>query len=267
MFGWISRWRAARKPFPAAWRAILDEKVPFYRRLDDEARARFEDKLKIFALTKAFIPAGGMVIDDHVKVLVAASAARLSLNLPGEHFSRLTEIVVYPSHYQHPDRDGVIFGEAHHFGTMVLSYDAVTHGIANAVDGHDTAMHELAHVLDAADGAFDGTPVLASWGAYAPWAKVMSASFLRLRGAKGSKGKQVLRDYGATNEAEFFAVATETFFEKPQQLRKRLPELYETLKDYYRADPAEELSAADARSPGPDAPARAGAGRGRAKAR
>lgn len=246
MLGWWFRRRARKQPFPVAWRAILEEKVPAYRRLDGPARARFEDKLKVFALTKHFIPAGGMVIDDRVKVLVSAAAARLTLNLPDEHFARLTEIVVYPSHYKHPGGDDgqVIFGEAHHFGTMVLSYDAVTSGITNEGDGHDTTLHELAHVLDAADGAFDGTPILAVTG-YAPWARIMSRAFLKLR---DGKGKNVIRGYGATNEAEFFAVATETFFEKPVQLRKRQPELYQVLCEYYKTDPAEELSAADERS-------------------
>jgi Mlc titration factor MtfA (ptsG expression regulator) len=242
MFDWFRRRRAAKQPFPDAWRAILEETAPFYRRLDAASRARFEDKLKVFALTKAFIPAGGMVVDDRVKVMVAACAARLSMNLPGEHFARLVEIVVYPSHYKHPGGDDVvIFGEAHHIGTMVLSYDAVRQGLAVDGDGHNTAMHELAHVLDAADGSFDGTPVL-RWAAYAPWARVMSKAFLELRGRSGARRRTVLRSYGATNEAEFFAVATEAFFEKPLQLRKKQPQLYEVLKEYYRVDPAEEIA-------------------------
>jgi Mlc titration factor MtfA (ptsG expression regulator) len=241
MFGWFRRWRASKREFPAAWRAILERHAPFYRRLDPAARGRFEDKLKIFAATKAFIPAGGMEIDERVVVLVSACAARLAMNLPGEHFARLTEIVVYPSHYKHPGGDDVvIFGEAHHIGTMVLSYDAVTQGLANEADGHNTAMHELAHVLDAADGSFDGTPVL-RFAAYAPWARVMSKAFLELRDG-GARRRNVLRSYGATNEAEFFAVATEAFFEKPLQLRKKQPQLYELLREYYRSDPAEELS-------------------------
>ena len=246
MFGivdWYRRRRAARAPFPEAWREILRARVPFYARLDGAARERFEDKLKVFARTKAFIPAGGMAIDDAVVVTIAAAAARLSMNIPGEHYERLTEIVVYPTHYRHPDGDGatVVFGEAHRFGTVVLSWDAVTGGLANPVDGHDTALHELAHVLDVEDGQFDGTPQLPGLAACAPWARVMSREFLRLRGGKrGLRARGALRRYGATNEAEFFAVATEAFFEKPGQLRRRHPELYQVLAEYYRADPAAE---------------------------
>jgi hypothetical protein len=240
-FDWLSRWRARRRPFPGGWRPILEEKVPFYKRLDAAERVRFEEKLKIFALTKEFVPAGGMVIDDTCKVIIAAAAARLSLNLAGEHFGRLTEIVVYPSHYQHPGgSDAVIFGEAHRFGTMVLSYDAVMRGLVNEQDGHNTAVHELAHVLDVADGSFDGTPYLGR-RLYAPWAQIMSKAFLAMKGKNGVKRRSVLRAYGATNEAEFFAVATEAFFEKPLQMRKQQPDLYRVLSEYYRSDPAGEL--------------------------
>jgi MtfA peptidase len=241
VLGLIARWRARRRPFPAPWREILREQVPFYPRLGPDERARFEDKLKVFAWTKHFIPAGGMQLDDRVKVLIAAAAARMTMNLPREHFGRLTEIVVYPSHYLHPGRDDVIFGEAHRFGTMVLSYDAVVAGIRNGEDGHDTTIHELAHVLDAADGTFDGTPPLEG-NAYGPWARAMSKSYLALRAA--GRRRHVLRAYGATNEAEFFAVATEAFFEKPRQLRQKQPEVYEVLASYYRLDPASELTAA-----------------------
>lgn len=239
MFGlvdWLRRRAARRKPFPEAWRVILREHVPFYARLPDEQRARFEDKLKVFALTKHFEGAGGMTIDETVKVVVSASAARLVTNLPGEHYERLTEIVVYPGAYRHPGEDDkVVLGEAHRFGTVVLSWDAVRNGLRNQSDGHDTAAHEFAHVLDIEDGRFDGTPELSSFAAYAPWARVMTDAFGRLREGE----KNVLRAYGATNEAEFFAVATEAFFEKPRQLRARQPELYELLREYYKTDPAE----------------------------
>src|SRR5688572_363258 len=122
MFGIIDyfrRRRAAKEPFPEAWRAILREQISFYKGLPEELRGRFEEKLKIFALTKYFIGAGGMEITDEVKVVISAAAARLIMGLPEEHYKRLTEIVVYPSHYKHPGKDdAVIFGEAHRFGTV-----------------------------------------------------------------------------------------------------------------------------------------------------
>lgn len=244
MFGvldWFRRRRALRQPFQESWREILREKVPFYARLRGTGLARFEDKLKVFLHTKVFIAAGEMAIDDTVKVLISAAAARLVMNLPDEHYGRLTEIVVYQSAYKHRDKDGVVLGEAHGWGTVVLAWDAVLQGLLNSQDGHDTAMHEFAHVLDVADGAFDGTPVLESSAAYAPWVKVMTREYTRMRSRKGIARKSVLRKYGATNEAEFFAVATETFFEKPRQMKEKHPELFEVLRDHYEIDPLAEL--------------------------
>jgi Mlc titration factor MtfA (ptsG expression regulator) len=234
MFGlidWFRRRRAAREAFRNEWRTHLQADVPFYAELAPEDRARFEDKLKVLILTKHFEGAGGFAVDERARVVVAAAAARLVMNMPRQHYQRLSDIVIYPGDYRHPgsDPDQVIFGEAHHHGTVVLSWEAVLGGLKNPGDGHDTASHEFAHVLDAADGRFDGTPVLKQFAAYAPWARVMTGEFVRLRGKK----RHVLRRYGATNEAEFFAVATEAFFEKPGQLERKHPDLFRALQDYY----------------------------------
>lgn len=250
IFDWFKRRRARKQPFVEAWREILKKDVPFYPKLGPTARARFEDKFKVFLLTKQFLPAGGMELEEQHRVIISAAAARLTMNLPGQDYQRLTEIIVYPSAYKHAGapEGTVIFGEAHTWGTVVLSYDAVIQGMMNTGDGHNTAMHEFAHVLDIADGKFDGTPVLEKMAAYGPWMKVMSRAFLKLRGKDAARKKSVLRKYGATNEAEFFAVATETFFEKPRQLKAKDPELYDLLVDYFKIDPIaeEDVSAAQA---------------------
>lgn len=240
VFGLIRSWkrgRLARRPFPETWLPYLHERVPFYRELDPELGRRFLDYLKIFAWEKHFIGAGGMVVTDEVKVVISAAAVRLVLYLDLSLYDRLTELVVYPGHYTHPDKDGVVFGEAHAWGTVVLSWDAVLSGLANPSDGHDTATHEFAHVLDRVDGEFNGTPELRKSGHYRPWAEVMSGHYLKLRQGKQHQ-RRVLREYGATNEAEFFAVATESFFEKPRQMKKRTPDLYDELKRFYGFDPA-----------------------------
>ncbi|MGC4118556.1 MAG: zinc-dependent peptidase [Myxococcales bacterium] len=235
---WWRRRRALEQPFSETWRGFLRAQAPFYRTLPASDRARFEDCLKVFLRTKEWTAAGGMALDEAAKVLISAGAARLATNLPGDAYARLGEIVVYPAHYVHEGQDGIVFGEANQWGTVVLSYAAVLSGLANQADGHDTSLHEFAHALDAADGAFDGTPALAKYSAYAPWARVMSGAFLDLE-AKGHR-RTVLRKYGTTNEAEFFAVATEAFFEKPRSLKDKHPELYEVLAGFYRCDPADE---------------------------
>lgn len=240
IFQWWRRRTAKQAPFREEWREILRREVPFYRAFDEAERARFEDNFKLFILTKYFIEAGGFVMTEEAKVLISAAAARLVMNLPEESYARLTEVVVYPSHYRRPnDEEGtIILGEAHRWGTVVLSYSAVLSGIKNPTDGHETATHEFAHVLDGEDGSFDGTPLL-DRSAYAPWTQAMSRAFLRLRSqVEHHRKPEVLREYGATNEAEFFAVATEAFFERSKKLKEKHPELYAVLRDYYRTDPA-----------------------------
>ena len=241
MFGW---WRRRKRkkllavPVSEGWLEILRDRVPFYGELGEDDQALLVELIRIFVSEKHFIPAGGMEIDDEVKVVIAAAAARLCLRLSIDIYDRLTEIVVYPSHYHHEDKeDAVVFGEAHDWGTVVLSWDAVVEGLGNPHDGHDTATHEFAHVLDRADGSFDGAPELRARQHYRPWAQVMQKRYDQLRDRKGN-ARRVLRDYGATNEAEFFAVATEAFFEKPEQMKKRTPDLYEELSRFYGLDPA-----------------------------
>jgi MtfA peptidase len=232
----VRRWRAGRTPFPERWRRILTAQVPFYGELAADERSGFEHKLMVFARTKAFEGARGFTITEEVKVVVAACAARLTMHMPDEHYEALLSIVIYASHYKHQDGAHVVFGEANDRGVVVLSWEAVQRGLADPRDGHDTAVHELAHALDIEDGSFDGTPELGG-EAYAPWARVMTAAYDGLRQRK-KKRRAVLRDYGAQNPAEFFAVSTEAFFEKPVQLKARHPELYAELAAYFRSDPA-----------------------------
>ncbi len=240
MFGILRWWRRrslAERPFPDPWLVILQKRVPFFERLSASERTRFLHQLKLFVWEKHWIEAGGMEIDDEVRVVVAAAAVRLGIYLDDSIYNRLSEIVMYPSHYHHPEEESVVFGEAHAWGTVVLSWDAVLGGLSNPKDGHDTATHEFAHVLDRNTGRFDGTPELRAREDYRPWALVLDHHYQRLREGKRTERK-VLRMYGATNEAEFFAVATESFFEKPEQMSEDTPDLYEELKKFYGFDPA-----------------------------
>lgn len=235
MFGLLRRWRRRKlraAPTPAAWTDILARNAAFVARLAAAERAKLEGDIKVLVAEKHFIGAGGMEITDEVKVTVAAAAARVVLHLDVARYDDLTEIVVYPGAYRHAGQDGAVLGEAHHWGTVVLSWDAVVTGMRNPRDGHDTAVHEFAHVLDRTDGSFDGAPELHASEHYRPWATVMQHGFDRLRGRDRSLRK-VLRDYGATNEAEFFAVATEVYFERPGELRQRAPALFAELERFY----------------------------------
>jgi len=232
------KWRKlAAAPTPAVWLGHLERHVPFCAALVGEEREEFLGKLKGFIGTKPFFGAGGLEIDDEIRVVVAASAVRLIRKLDLSYYDRLKEIVVYPYDFVNPRSEyGVHLGEAHSFGTVVLSWPAVLRGLRDEHDGHETALHEFAHVLDLGDGGFDGTPVLRARADYAAWGQVMGAHFERLQSGD-AESLRVLRAYGATDPAEFFAVATEAFFEKGELMRERAPDLYKVLREFYGFDP------------------------------
>ena len=232
------RSRLTAQPFPDAWDAILVEQVPFYRRLDPALLERFQEMIRIFESEKHFIGARGFAVELLHRVVISAAAIRLILHQDLTFYDRLTEIVVYPFDYMHPgDDDTLVLGEAHYFGTVVLSWPAEMRGLRNPCDGQDTALHEFAHVLDRDGGSFNGTPRLRATEDYRVWAEVMTHHFEHLR-AQAPTERQVLRDYGATNEAEFFAVATEAFFERPVTMKRLTPDLYRELSRFYGFDPA-----------------------------
>ena len=236
LFRALRRRRLRKQPFPEGWLQPLDAHVPFFASMNGEPRERFLEQLKLFAWEKDFVGAGGFEITDEVRVVVSAAAVRLTVHLDVSYYDRLTEIVVYPEAFRKPGDEEWVLGEAHDWGTVVLAWQSVLLGLANQADGHDTASHEFAHVLDRAGGAFDGTPELRAHAHYRPWAQVMTKNYLALR-RRGRRARKVLRRYGATNEAEFFAVATEAFFEKPEQMAKHTPDLYAELARFYGTDP------------------------------
>ena len=183
---------------------------------------------------------GGLELTDEMRVLIAAQACLLLLNRPAAVYPRLKTILVYPSTYVAGGQDqpkSVRLGESWGAGVVVLAWNSVKGGATNFNDGQNVTLHEFAHQLDQADGAADGAPDLASRSAYRTWAQVLSREYQTLRKWKKKGRRTVLNKYGATNPAEFFAVATETFFEKPRQMKKKHPELYEELKRYYRTEP------------------------------
>lgn len=231
---WLRRRWWARQPFPPAWEPLLAKHFPFEATLSEEQRARFRRHLHVFAREKDFVGAKGLTVTEEMRVVVAGAAARLARNLSLDVYDAMMTVVLTAGAWE---RDGgTILGEAHRWGQVVLSWDSVRQGLKNPFDGHDVALHEFAHVLDLTDGRFDGTPEMATFSALHAWADVFSKQYFALR--RSPDRDSVLRAYGATNEAEFFAVATEAFFEKPRQLKQKHPALYGELQRYYGADPA-----------------------------
>lgn len=246
LFSPLRNWRRrrlSRRAFPTQWEAIVAQRLPYTTRFAADELERFRLRLKVFAFDKEWVGVRGLEVTAEMKVVISGAAARLARNLSLDIYDRLRTVVVYPSHFKHAESDDVIFGQADRWGSVLLSWDAVLSGLAHASDGHNTALHEFAHVLDTADGAFDGTPELHHQRDYKAWTKAFSEAFIGLR---ENPSNNVLREYGATNEAEFFAVATEAFFERPDQLELKAPALYAELARYYRVSPAAQLRASSA---------------------
>ena len=242
------RLNAVSRPFPEPWAAILRKTLPPYKQLSKEQRAQLHHYIQIFVAEKNFEGCGGLVVEDEHRVTIAAQACLLLLNRSVDCYPRLQSVLVYPSTYvagnkglfgPKPDRASVRLGESWTTGTVVLAWDSVARGASNFKDGLNVTMHEFAHQLDQADGNADGAPTLSTRSAYSSWARVFSREYETLRRRSGKGRKSLLRTYGATNPAEFFAVATEIFFEKPRQMKKKHPKLFEELEAFYHVDPAE----------------------------
>lgn len=231
------RRRVAARPFPEAWRAILDEWVGFYRDLDAPARARFEREIAIFLDEQVITGPRGAALDDELKLLVAASAVVVVFGRPGFRYPQLRDVVVYDQAFDdeyNVKEDGNILGMVHGQGPILFSARSLRQGFRGEHDGRNVGYHEFAHVLDFEYGRADGVPGFMPWGAIQPWLKEMHSET-----AKIEAHRSVLRTYAAENEAEFFAVATEVFFERPTQLKTKAPELYALLTQAYGQDPAE----------------------------
>jgi MtfA peptidase len=239
-------------PFPDEWEKILERNVSLYRYLPDALRDQLRNDIKIFITEKRFEGLGGLEISDEIKVTIAAEASMLLLNRKNSDYPKLTSILVYPNTYVtnqstpigggvYIEGQSVRLGESWQHGSVVLAWENVKQGAVNAQDGHNVVLHEFAHQLDQEDGIADGAPILEKQSSYTTWARILSKEYEHLRSNAEHHKKSVMDKYGATNPAEFFAVATETFFEKPAQLKKKAPDLYAELKGFYNVDPIEWL--------------------------
>ncbi|MGK2962883.1 MAG: zinc-dependent peptidase [Gemmatimonadaceae bacterium] len=253
MISFFKRRRRARlrsEPFPQIWKAIIERNVPLFARLSPEDRAELLGHVQVFIAEKYFEGCGGLELTDEIRVTIAAQACVLLLHRDTDYYPRVTSILVYPSTYvAQEDRaiGGGIWeegGEARlghtheRMGVMVLAWDAALHGSRIWDDGPNVVLHEFAHQLDFENSSTDGTPALDSPQQYISWARVLGAEYEELRKVESSGGGSFLDAYGAKNPAEFFAVVTEMFFERPTELRARHPDLYAELGRFYRQDPA-----------------------------
>ncbi len=248
------RRRVMERPFPGEWKEIL-ARVPVLSRLSDSERGKLEDVTKVLLAEKHFEGAHGLAITDEMRVTISGQAALLILHRPHDYYPRLVSIILYPGQYVALHREetpiGVVVegeqvraGESWSRGAIVLSWEDVRADAAGIRPGRNVVLHEFAHQLDAENGDVDGVPVLPP-DRYPEWERVMSAEYARLRAAVEAGQSTFLNPYGATNPAEFFAVATEYFFTAPVRMREAVPDVYEQLRLFYRQDPAGEIHAPD----------------------
>ena len=234
------RRRLLRGGFPSAWLPHL-EALPFVASLDAAQRARLEELTHVLVDQVYWEGRAGLEVTDEIKVSVAAQACRLTLSLGDDAYRGVRTVYLFPTTYSAPGEPGKgashRLGEAWLRGPVVLSWDATRKGAANEDDGRNVVYHEFAHKLDMIDGYADGTPPARNRKDYETWTKVAEQEFERLK-AETDRGKRTLLDaYGATNQAEFFAVTTEVFFEEPERMRDRHKDLYRCLVNFYGQTP------------------------------
>lgn len=250
MLKWFGRKPPAEGgEFPAAWVDILVRNVPYYRALPADQQASFREITQVLLTEKNWEGCRGFTLNDEIRVTIAGHAACLLLGNPDGYFPRLKTVLVYPSmflvHDDHHGPGGIVSedpvehaGQSWDVGVVVLAWNEVQQSTEHSDDAYNVVLHEFAHQLDAAAAYTDGVPPLEDRSLRTRWADVMQRHYDQLA-RDYERGRDTLLDpYGLEAPAEFFAVATETFFETPKALQEEHPELYRLLRDYYRQDPA-----------------------------
>lgn len=238
-----------QQPLSAEHITILENNVPLYTRLPEKLRHTLQGSINYFLDEKVFVGCDGLEITDKARLIIAANACLLLLNRKTKHFPGFKTILVYPSTYvtREVSHDGLVevhkdsarAGESWRRGPIVLSLTDVIRGSSNDRDGHNVVIHEFAHKLDEQNGAMDGLPVLRQSAHYKEWAEVLTREHDEFLKRVDRRKNKVIDEYGAVSAPEFFAVATESFFEKSKQMKEKLPELYRQLQTFYGLDPAE----------------------------
>ncbi|HET9745698.1 MAG TPA: M90 family metallopeptidase [Chitinophagaceae bacterium] len=224
-------------PMPGNYRRLLKELVPFYENLDDDRKQEFEKRIQHF-LTRTKITGVKTTVEDIDRVLIASSAVIPIFNFTGWEYVNLHEVLLYPDSFDHDfQQEGasrsiigmVGSGALNH--VMILSQHELRQAFTNKTGKTNTAIHEFIHLVDKTDGAIDGVPEFILEKKYIlPWLQLMRKEIELI-----VKDRSDINTYGATNEAEFFAVVSEYFFERPKLLKEKHPELYALLSEIFNS--------------------------------
>ncbi|QFU23570.1 zinc-dependent peptidase [Shewanella eurypsychrophilus] len=254
---WITSrsWRNERRrqqinqqAFPKQWRKILKRHMPYFRSLPADLQLQLKKLIQVFISEKEFVGCDGIIIDDEIRVTIAAQACLLLLNRQTDFYPNLKQILVYPSVFYVnnqeqrsggvvSERQRILSGESWQNGKVILSWQTTQADAANPIDGSNVVIHEFAHQLDQEDGHANGAPILNRFSDYTTWSKVLSEEFETLQRNAEHNQPSLFSYYGATNPAEFFAVATEVFFERPQEFYLYHRALYQELSLFFKLDP------------------------------
>jgi Mlc titration factor MtfA (ptsG expression regulator) len=239
---------ARRKHLPADWEQIAVRRVAYWNLLSPTERQRLAELAAHLVESKRWEAARGFTLTDEVIVTIAVQAGVLGLGLDETYFGKVGPIIVHPTSFAIPgprassihgmfaDGSPPLNGEAHHDrGPMLLAWDQVRFGARHRGRGRNVVLHEFAHKIDMLDGTVDGTPPLPDQASLDRWISVCEAELALMR---SDDGGSLLDDYASTDPGEFFAVATEVFFDRPVDLRTEKRELYDVLAGFYRQDPA-----------------------------
>ncbi|MEW6990984.1 zinc-dependent peptidase [Colwelliaceae bacterium 6441] len=236
------------QPFKKEWRKIIQRRVPYFRKMPADLQLQLKQHIQVFLTEKSFVGCNGVKITDEIKVTVAAQACLLLLNRKTHYYPKLRTILVYPRAFvkeqQSTGAGGVKYtqkkalsGESWDFGKVVLSWQDTLDGAQITDDGHNVVIHEFAHQLDQENGRANGAPILENGQSYQAWSDVFNTQFELLKNKARQGVPSIFDYYGATNPAEFFAVASEVFFEKSLQFNQQYPQLYQQLSQFYQVDP------------------------------
>lgn len=228
------RIKAIKRKFPEKWREILSKNLNFYRAIDGERKSRFENDVKIFLSSYRIERIEGKEVDEKKKIIIAGAVASMLNGRPEWEPPFKDSIVIYPANTIDKEfnmNKGNITGMAPKNGPMIITEGGLEYSFFSKKDSYNVIYHEIAHFFDWEDGEAGGIPMTRILPSKIErWRRIIHREWIRVR------RKPYLRSYAGTNEAEFFAVATEYFFENPSLLKKNTPEVYELLKDFYNLD-------------------------------
>jgi len=233
-----SAWKFPKTSFPITWRALLKKNVSFYNSLSTKEKEKFEYRLQEFILNYKIIGVKTS-IDINDKLLVASSAIIPIFGFNNWRYSNLNEILIYPTAFnENFETEGTdrkilgMVGNGYMENKMILSQEALKHGFKNESDKKNTAIHEFVHLIDKTGGTIDGIPSILMEKQYAiPWIDLINQKLNEIY-----QNKSDINPYAGTNNAEFFSVASEYFFERPKLLKKKHPKLYESLEKIFKQD-------------------------------